>query len=78
MGGPEKVGDQDPERQNSPVFDESDDLEFYPIEDEGGVSSCFFNDTSYADGSFVQSGTTLLRCDHGVWMVAGNSDPDNP
>lgn len=78
MSGPEKVGEQDPERLNSPVLEENDDVEFDLSESEDGVSTCFFNDRSYTDGSFVRSGTALLRCEHGVWVVTGSSDPDNP
>ena len=76
--GTEQVGDQDPQMQNSPIADEYDDLEYDPHEDVRGLPSCFFNDKSYPDGAFVRSGATLLRCDRGVWVAAGNSDPDNP
>jgi hypothetical protein len=76
--GVEQVGDQDPEMQNSPIADENDDLEYDLHENVSGTASCFFNDKSYPDGSFVRSGSTLLRCDRGVWVVAGGSDPDNP
>ena len=64
--GVEQVGDQDPE------------LEYDLHENVRGLASCFFNDRTYADGSFVRSGNALLRCDRGVWVVAGSSDPDNP
>ena len=77
-GGVEQVGDQDPEKRNSPVADENDEMEYDLHENVRGLSSCFFNDNSYPDGSFVRSGVTLLRCDRGVWVVAGSSDPDNP
>lgn len=74
----EQVGDQDPQLQNSPVTDEFDEMEYDLHEDVRGISACFFNDKSYPDGSFVRSGSVLLRCDRGVWIVAGGSDPDNP
>ena len=77
MNGTKEVGNQDPSKRNSPVLDESDALEFVFYERHNGTS-CFFNDRSYSEGSFVCSGTTLLRCDHGLWVIAGNSDPDNP
>jgi hypothetical protein len=76
-GGMEHVGDQDPEKRNSPVTDENDELEYDLHESVEGLSSCFFNDKSYPDGSFVHSGVTLLRCDRGVWVVVGSSDSDN-
>lgn len=77
-GNTEQVGDQDPEMQNSPIADENDDLEYDLHENVSGLSSCIFNDKTYAHGSIVRSGSTLLRCDRGVWVVAGGSDPDNP
>ncbi len=77
-GNTEQVGDQDPEMQNSPIADENDDLEYDLHENVSGLASCIFNDKTYAHGSIVRSGSTLLRCDRGVWVVAGGSDPDNP
>jgi Protein of unknown function (DUF1496) len=76
--GPEYVGDQDPELQNSPIADENDEFEYDVHENVSGLSSCLFNDKRYAHGSFVRSGSALLRCDRGVWVVAGSGDPDNP
>jgi hypothetical protein len=73
-----QVGEQDPELLNSPIADENDDQEYDLHEVSRGLPLCFFNGESYTDGSFVRSGTTLLRCDSGVWFVAGSSDPDNP
>lgn len=77
-GGTEQVGDQDPELHNSPIADESDEVEYDLHEEVSGLSSCLFNDKRYADGTFVRSGSTLLRCDRGVWIVAGDSATDNP
>ena len=76
--GPEYVGDQDPELRNSPIADENDEFEYDVHENVSGLSSCFFNDKEYSHGSFVRSGSALLRCDRGVWVVAGSGDPDNP
>ena len=77
-GGTEQVGDQDPELHNSPIADEFEDVEFDLHEEVPADSFCVFNDKKYAHGSFVCSGNTLLRCDSGVWIASGNSDPDNP
>ena len=77
-GGTEQVGDQDPEMHNSPIADESDDVDYDLHEEVPGESSCYFNDKSYPHGTFVCSGSTLLRCDRGVWITSGGSDPDNP
>jgi hypothetical protein len=78
QGGTEQVGDQDPELHNSPIANESDDVDYDLHEEVSGLSSCLFNDKKYANGTFVRSGDTLLRCDRGVWIVSGGSDPDNP
>ncbi len=78
QGRIEQVGDQDPEMRNSPIADENDDLEYDLHESVGELPFCFFNGERYADGSCVRSGSTLLRCDSGVWLVTGNSDPENP
>ena len=77
-GDTEQVGDQDPELHNSPIADENDDVDYDLHEEVPGHSSCQFNDKNYPHGTFVCSGSTLLRCDRGVWIVSGSSDPDNP
>jgi hypothetical protein len=77
-GTTEQVGDQDPEMRNSPIVDEDDYQEYDLDENASGPAFCLFNDVRYEDGSFVRSGSTMLRCDGGVWLVVGNSDPDNP
>jgi hypothetical protein len=43
-----------------------------------GEPTCLFNDCSYAQGSHICSGGTLLRCDYGIWLQVGSCDPDNP
>jgi hypothetical protein len=72
------LGSQDPERRNSPIADETDeDVEVLRQEIPPGPV-CYFNDKPYSDGTIVKSGTTLLRCDKGLWISAGPSDADNP
>ena len=72
-----QVGAPDPELNNSPVVDAAE-REFDPLKLQvPGEPVCFFNSVSYPHGSFVHSGTVLLRCDYGVWVRAGSSDPDN-
>lgn len=66
-----RLGTQDPERKNSPIAWESDeDIETLreALPDE---PICFFNDAEYADGTIVESGSVLLRCERGVWVPAG-------
>lgn len=73
-----QVGDQDPERKNSPIAADSDEETVLLRSEipEGAV--CYFNDESFSQGALVQSGSLMLRCDSGVWVPVGSSDPDNP
>jgi len=76
--GTQQVGAPDPERKNSPVAWESDeDIETLreSVEDE---PVCYFNDLAYADGTVVESGGTLLRCDRGLWLPAGPASHAKP
>ncbi len=72
------VGAPDPELQNSPIAAETDE-DFDVLRQElPGEAMCLFNAKSYANGSHVCSGSTLLRCDYGIWVRVGSSDPDHP
>jgi hypothetical protein len=72
------VGAQDPESRNSPVLSPIDD-EFDTLRQEvPGDAVCYFNGTAFADGSYVRSGTGVLRCERGIWVPAGGADSDNP
>jgi len=71
------VGAQDPELKNSPVWESDEESE--ALREEGpGEPVCFFNNEAYEHNTVIKSGTVLLRCDHGIWVPAGPSDPDNP
>jgi hypothetical protein len=72
------VGSQDPDRRNSPIADETDEDAEVLRQEIPAEPVCHFNDTAYADGTIVKSGATLLRCDKGLWVPAGPSDPTNP
>lgn len=72
------VGAQDPELRNSPVADEGDEDVEVLRQEIPGEPVCYFNDRSYGHGTYVRTGTGLLRCDRGLWVPAGPSDPDNP
>ena len=73
-----QVGAPDPERRNSPVAEETDE-EYEVLRREiQGEPVCFFNDQSFGHGTYVCSGSTLLRCDYGLWVRIGSCDPDNP
>ena len=72
------VGSQDPERKNSPVALETDEDTEVLRQEVPPEPVCYFNDTAYRDGTVVKSGSGLLRCDKGLWVSAGPSDPTNP
>jgi hypothetical protein len=66
------VGAPDPERQTSPIFDESDQ-ELLSLDRELETGFCYFNDETYAIGLYVCSGNELLRCEEGgVWIREGS------
>jgi hypothetical protein len=74
----EQLGAQDPERRNSPVAWEGDEDTETLRESVPDEAICFFNDLAYRDGAVVQSGSTVLRCDRGVWLptaTAANAKP---
>jgi hypothetical protein len=73
-----QVGAVDPERNTSPIADEFDE-DYEVINQEAPESSgCLFNDTPYAHDEYVCSGSDLLQCKRGVWVLVGSCDPDNP
>ncbi|WOJ93105.1 hypothetical protein R0135_15150 [Congregibacter variabilis] len=78
VSGIRTVGEQDPEKRNSPVTDENDDLDYDLHENVGEHTHCHFNDIAYPHGTFVRSGGSLLRCDRGVWLVSVSDDIDSP
>jgi hypothetical protein len=65
-----QVGAPDPELQTSPIVDEAELDEqagARDIELEQGV--CYFNGTRFSLGTYVQSGSELLKCaEGGVWV----------
>ena len=72
------VGSPDPELNTSPIAEEgSEDTEVLRQE-VPGEAVCHFNDKSYANGTCVKSGTSVLKCDYGIWVTAGPADPENP
>jgi hypothetical protein len=73
-----ELGAQDPELRNSPVAWETDEETDTLREMLPGDPVCYFNNAAYAHGTVIKSATTLLRCDYGLWIPAGPSDPVNP
>ena len=72
------LGSQDPERKNSPIASETDEDTEVFRQEIPPQPVCYFNDKAYPDGTIAKSGTSLLRCDKGLWVSAGPSDPTNP
>jgi hypothetical protein len=73
-----EVGAPDPELRNSPIAEEMDEDYEVMRQEVPGEPVCYFNGEVFKNGSYVRSGTTLLRCDYGLWVSAGPGDPDNP
>ena len=67
------VGAPDPELKNSPILEfESSEDENFDLDQETGI--CYFNNTRYAIGQYITSGSALLRCsERGVWIRVGPS-----
>jgi hypothetical protein len=73
-----QVGAQDPELRNSPIAEEEDEDTDVVRQQLPGAAVCYFNGTEYAQGTFVASGSQVLRCSYGVWIDSGSADPRNP
>jgi hypothetical protein len=74
----EDVGAPDPELNTSPIAEEGDDDTETLRQQVPGEPVCYFNEKSFATGSYVKSGTSILKCDYGIWIPAGPADPENP
>ena len=72
----EDVGAPDPELNTSPIADENDTESLR--QEIPGEPVCYFNNNSFPTGSYIKSGSSLLKCDYGIWMPAGPGDPNNP
>ena len=72
------VGAPDPELQTSPIVDESGEEISTLRQQNPGEPVCYFNDRSFHHGTYVKSGSSVLKCDYGIWIPAGPGDPDNP
>lgn len=69
----EDLGAQDPELKNSPVAWETDEDTETLRETMPEEPACYFNDAAYEHGSVIRSGTTLLRCEYGIWIPSGSA-----
>jgi len=73
-----QLGAPDPERKTSPVAWEADEDTESLRESIDEDAICFFNDGSYGHGTVIESGSLLLRCDHGIWVPAGPTEESKP
>ena len=72
------VGSPDPELNTSPIADESDDDTDVLRQQIPGEPVCYFNAKSFDNGTYIKTGTSVLKCDYGIWIPAGPGDPENP
>ena len=72
------VGTPDPDLNTSPIALEGDEDTAALREELPGEPGCYFNGAAFRNGDYVRSGTSLLRCNWGIWVEAGSADPDNP
>ena len=73
-----QLGAPDPERKTSPVAWEADEDTESLRESVPEEAVCFFNDTTYRHGTVIESGSSLLRCDYGIWVPAGTTEESTP
>lgn len=69
---PTDLGAQDPELKNSPVAWEMDEDTESLREEIAGDALCYFNGQAYSDGALIRSGSTVLRCERGIWVPTGD------
>ena len=73
-----QVGAQDPDLKNSPIAEEEDEDTDVVRQQVPGEPVCFYNGTGYKHGTYVVSGSQLLKCTYGVWVESGSADARNP
>lgn len=67
-----QVGAADPDRENSPIIDDEEDIEAEPNVVNG---ACYFNSVAYQFGARVMCGSEVLRCEApGVWVREAERD----
>jgi hypothetical protein len=66
-----QVGTPDAALRNSPICELGDDD---PTAGEAGLkpgeTTCFFNGEAFPQGTEVESGSSVLRCERGRWIAA--------
>lgn len=71
------VGAPDPELNTSPIAEENNKATEGLRQEVPGEPVCYFNNKSFKTGDYIKSGASILKCDYGIWIPAGSSDPDN-
>lgn len=71
------VGAPDPELNNSPIVEDTDEEFESMMQTLGEMAMCHFNNKVYPHETYVCSGDELLFCQHGIWLRAGTCDPDH-
>jgi len=69
-----QVGAQDPELRNSPIVTDEDEDSDVVRQQVPGEPVCLFNGTAYPNGSYVMSGSQMLKCSEGVWIEVESED----
>ena len=72
-----QLGAPDPEKNTSPIVDESEYDEHAASRDlEIEEGACYFNGEQFPIGTYVLSGSELLLCNgRGVWVNKGENRP---
>jgi hypothetical protein len=73
-----QVGAADPELRTSPIAEEEDEDTDVVRQQLPGAAQCLFNGKAYPHGTYVASGSQVLRCNYGVWIDSGSADSRNP
>jgi len=74
----EDVGAPDPELNTSPIAEEGSDETEILRQEEPGEPVCYFNNQSFPTDAYIKSGTSIFKCNYGIWIPVGPADPDNP
>ena len=70
------VGAPDPTEKNSPIAWEGSVETQFLRQESPGEPVCYFNNEAFAQGAVVKTGTSILRCDRGIWVEAGSAETD--
>jgi hypothetical protein len=72
------IGAPDPELNTSPIAEDNNEETEVLRQEVPGEPVCYFNDRKFENDDFVKSGSSVYKCNYGIWIPAGPADPDNP